>query len=114
LKKTYNKNYVELILDMPKDFSFQIDQMIPIGLIMNELFSNSFKYAFQNESGNIKINFQKNTLTISDNGIGFKYEHLNNDSSFGLRLVSLLAEQIDADLSVNSEKGTQFEFTFKS
>jgi PAS domain S-box-containing protein len=114
LKKTYNKNHVELILDMPKDFSFQIDQMIPIGLIMNELFSNSFKYAFQNESGNIKINFQKNTLTISDNGIGFKYEHLNNDSSFGLQLVSLLAEQIDADLTINSEKGTQFEFTFKS
>lgn len=114
LKKTYNKNSIELQVEMPKDFSFQIDQMIPIGLIMNELMSNSFKYAFPKDSGIIKISFQKNTLTISDNGIGFKNNHTNNDSSFGLQLVSLLAEQIDTELNVYSDKGTKFEFKFNS
>lgn len=114
LKKTYNKKLVGLNIEIAEDFSFQIDQMIPIGLIMNELMSNSFKYAFPKESGIIKISFQKNTLSISDNGIGFKHDHTNTESSFGLQLVSLLAEQIDAELHVSSDKGAQFELKFNS
>lgn len=112
LKKTYNKNDIELSLNIPKNFSFEIDRMIPIGLILNELISNSFKYAFPENTGTIDVHFSKNTLIISDDGIGFSAES-KKESNFGLQLVSLLSEQLDATLIISSNKGSVFQFQFK-
>lgn len=111
LKKTYNENSVQILIDVPENFSFEIDRMIPIGLILNELISNSFKYAFPNQKGNIYVSFSNNTLSVSDDGIGFPVESIK-ESSFGLQLVSLLAEQLDASLVITSKKGSGFKFIF--
>ncbi|MBA3681542.1 MAG: sensor histidine kinase [Bacteroidetes bacterium] len=59
LKSTYNKQFVKLELSIPNNFSFEMDKMIPIGLILNELISNSFKYAFVKDKGKINITFKK-------------------------------------------------------
>lgn len=113
LKSTYSQNLVKLKLKIPLDFYFEIDKMIPVGLILNEVLSNSFKYAFPNRNGEIIITFSKNTLIISDNGIGiFKSSSKKTNASFGLQLIDLLAEQIDAKVEIKSNKGTSFEFTF--
>ena len=113
LQSTYNKGFVKLKIKIPTDFYFEIDKMIPIGLILNETMSNSFKYAFQNKKGEISISITKNALVISDNGIGiFRSATKKTNASFGLQLIDLLAEQIDAKVEIKSDKGTSFEFTF--
>jgi two-component sensor histidine kinase/predicted hydrocarbon binding protein len=113
LQSTYSKEFVKLKLKIPTDFYFEIDKMIPVGLIINELLSNSFKYAFPHKTGEISISISKNTLIISDNGIGiFKSASKKANASFGLQLIDLLAEQIDAKVEIKSDKGTSFEFTF--
>lgn len=113
LQSTYNKGFVKLKLKIPKDFYYEIDKMIPIGLIMNELLSNSFKYAFKDNTGEISISIIKNSLIISDNGIGMtKNATQNSHSNFGLQLIDLLAEQLDATYKINRINGTSFEFKF--
>jgi two-component sensor histidine kinase/predicted hydrocarbon binding protein len=113
LQSTYSQNLVKLKLKIPHDFYFEIDKMIPVGLILNEVMSNSFKYAFPKRNGEISISYSKNTLIISDNGIGiFKSSSKKINASFGLQLIDLLAEQIDAKVEIKSNKGTSFEFTF--
>lgn len=114
LQSTYNKGFVKLKLKIPEYFYFEIDKMIPVGLIINEVFSNSFKYAFNQKNGEITVALVKNKLIISDNGIGI----LKNDTkkviaSFGLQLIELLAEQIDAEVDISSSKGTNVELRFK-
>ncbi|MBK6986440.1 MAG: hypothetical protein IPH32_17660 [Bacteroidetes bacterium] len=113
LQSTYSKEFVKLKLKIPTDFYFEIDKMIPCWFIINERLSNSFKYAFQNKKGEISISFSKNTLIISDNGVGiFKSATKKINASFGLQLIDLLAEQIDAKVEIKSDKGTSFEFSF--
>ena len=115
LKNTYNKGFVKLKLSIPKDFSFEIDKMIPIGLILNEVLSNSFKYAFTKNNGEISVAIKKNTLTISDNGQGFPESFsANKNESFGIQLVHLLADQIDAELVINNKNGSSFVFNFRT
>lgn len=115
LKSTYNKQFVKLDLSIPKDFSFEIDTMIPIGLIMNEIISNSFKYAFTKNKGTIFIKLKKNSLIIGDDGQGLPKNFAKKEKeSFGIQLIHLLAEQIDAGLIINRKKGSAFSFTFKN
>jgi two-component sensor histidine kinase len=113
LQSTYNKGDVKLKLKIPSDFHYEIDKMIPIGLIMNEILSNSFKYAFKDKTGEVTISIIKNSLTISDNGIGITKDAIKNSyANFGLQLIDMLAEQIDATVKINRTKGTSFEFMF--
>ena len=113
LQSTYSKNDVKLKMKIPQDFYFEIDKMISVGLILNEVLSNSFKYAFPHRNGEISVSFSKNTLVISDNGVGiFKSSSKKTNTSFGLQLIDLLAEQIDAKVEIKSNKGTSFEFIF--
>lgn len=113
LQSSYNKGFVKLKLKIPSDFHYEIDKMIPIGLIMNEVMSNSFKYAFSNKKGEICISIAKNTLVISDNGIGIPDNQLKKTkASFGLQLIDLLAEQLDASIAIKNFSGTTIELKF--
>lgn len=111
---TYNKTFVKLKLKIPKNLLIEIDKMIPIGLILNETFSNSFKYAFKGLKGEISVSIHKNQLIIADDGIGMSKELIESEkSSFGLQLVYLLSDQIDAEVNIEGEKGTVLSLNFK-
>ena len=94
-------------------------QASPIGLIVNELITNSLKYAFPDtKEGEIKINLQKTAdqieLTYMDNGIGIP-ENFDwyNTKSMGLNLVKILAEnQLDGSIDMESNNGTKFTIKF--
>ena len=111
---------VELNIEA-EDIKFGIDQATPIGLIVNELISNSLKHGFpENRKGEIsirlkKINDDKIELVISDNGIGMP-EGLDwrNTDSLGLQLVTILAEgQLDGGIDLDRQHGTKFVIRFK-
>jgi PAS domain S-box-containing protein len=101
---------------------FNIDTAIPCGLIINELVSNSIKYAFpENQKGEILISLVRDTsnkyiLTVSDNGIGADTgEKLRNSDTLGIQLVNLLSKQMNGKLEVNTSpgKGVQYVITFE-
>lgn len=99
--------------------SLEIDSIISIGLIINELVSNSIKYAFTNKkNGKIKISLEKIKenelhLCISDNGKGIPAEiNFRNSRTLGLQLVCSLTEQIGGDINLNNKNGTKFCIKF--
>ena len=121
LRELYNGKSSNVIISITaKDLFFDIDTAIPLGLIVNELVSNSFKYAFkENPNGIIKIaidsqddlNYQ---LTVSDNGKGMPSDfHLNESKSLGLKLVTILSRQLRGSLHFEIGQGTTFAIKFK-
>jgi two-component sensor histidine kinase len=90
-----------------------IDTAIPMGLIINELATNAYKYAFQEKKeGNIEICLTKQPdhsilLSIADNGIGLpKKIDIQKTNSLGLRLVNLLVKQLKANINHECKNGT--------
>jgi len=105
-----------------------IDKAIPCGLIINELVSNSLKYAFptggirnkhSEHRGKISIDLHRNnnskfTLVVSDNGIGFPADlNFRETESLGLQLVETLTDQLEGYVELDRESGTTFRITFE-
>jgi len=99
-----------------------IDRAIPFGLILNELVSNSFKYAFptDDENGKIYIHLrrtkgQEGFFEYTDNGVGLPEDtDQRANSSMGLRLMNRLANQLQTILNVDKGvEGVRFWFNFK-
>lgn len=96
-----------------------MDAAVPCGLIINELVSNSLKYAFPDgREGEVRIELREPLegmarLIVADNGIGLKSEiDWVTARSLGLRLVRTLAEQLGAKIEVQSHAGTEVRLTF--
>ena len=104
-----------------ENIKFKIEQASPLGLIVNELLSNSLKYAFpKNQHGEIFVNVrvvEQDTIEFiySDSGIGIPDDlDWRNTDSLGLQLIILLAEdQLDGTVNLNRDKGTRFIIKFK-
>ncbi|MHA1969295.1 MAG: PAS domain-containing sensor histidine kinase [Candidatus Hodarchaeales archaeon] len=103
-----------------QDITLGVDTAIPCGLIINELVSNSIKYAFpEGKEGEIKVSLRRNgtaevKMTISDNGVGMPEDvDFRNTDSLGLNLVNTLVKQIQGKMELNKEKGSKFEITFR-
>jgi PAS domain S-box-containing protein len=110
---------IRLRTDLDRLF-LNMDIAVPCGLIVNELISNSLKYAFpEGRSGEIHVELRESgdrtaSLTVADDGIGLDsgFDWVNA-SSLGLRLVRTLAQQLDATLEVGDGPGTHFRLTFR-
>jgi two-component sensor histidine kinase len=112
---------VSLKVDV-RDVALGIDSAVPFGLIINELVSNALKHAFPPDSldgkqGEICAQLHSDsdcvTLIIRDNGVGvpkdFEFQHTE---SLGMQLVNTLVNQLDGDIELNSNGGTEFKITF--
>jgi PAS domain S-box-containing protein len=101
-----------------EDLSIGIDTAIPCGLIINELVTNSLKYAFPDGKGKIRVELEpihdKIKLVIFDNGIGLPEEvSPKKTETLGLQLVKNLVNQLDGTLKINRSHGTEFTIIFK-
>jgi two-component system CheB/CheR fusion protein len=103
----------------------QIDDVIldakilsPVGMIINELLTNTMKHAFINrDNGLIRISFSLNdahaTLTVEDNGTGIPESvDLETPAGFGMQLVSLLTQQLDGTIRIERDSGTRYVLEF--
>jgi two-component sensor histidine kinase len=96
-----------------------IETALPCGLIISELVSNSLKYAYSNGENNmLKVSIKKIgdmfELIISDNGVGLPPElDFQNTESLGLQLVNNLVGQLDGEIELNQNSGTEFKIIFK-
>lgn len=96
------------------DFEVHIDIALSIGIIINEIVTNSYKYAFKNQdSCRIKLNCMMKgnvmILEISDNGMGIAKD-VQKDQSFGLKLVDMMVEKLKAFKRVFNDEGLVFKF----
>ena len=102
-----------------EDVMLDINTAIPLGLIVNELVSNSMKHAFPNDrKGKIDIEFKLEdgiySMIVSDNGVGFPKDYdLEVSDSLGLRIVNSLTEQIDGQIELERTNGTRYIIKFK-
>ncbi len=108
---------IESVLNI-EDIHLNIDTAIPLGLIINELVTNSVKYAFPKCKGKITLKLVSNQdlieLTITDNGIGIpKDVDLENSKTLGLQLVQNLVNQLEGKLELNVNHGTEYKIRFK-
>ncbi len=96
-----------------------LDQAIPCGLILNELITNSLKYAYpEDKKGEIKITVQESkgkvSISVQDFGVGLPENFSIQDSdSLGLSLVDTLIDQLDGELILKTESGTEFLIIFE-
>ena len=119
---TYSIN-CDIFLDIKIDkVKFNIDTLIPLGLLLNEVISNALKYAFNNTNkGKVVIHLtfdEKNntyTLLVGDNGIGMEKETLEQEEgNLGMELIKIFVTQLDGEIIRLKDEGTFFEIKFHS
>lgn len=110
----YKQNEINLRIEV-SNIMLEADKAVAIGLIANELTTNAFKYAFNGQvHGEIHLALQlveksKILLTLGDNGVGLKAENKDKAPSFGLKLVNLMARQLNSTLVVNNNNGVFYQ-----
>jgi two-component sensor histidine kinase len=115
---SFNSGQIKLTTDL-EPCLLSVDATLPVGLIVNELVLNAFKYAFPGHlEGRIHIslrdighdNFQ---LIVKDNGIGLPVDFLSKTSnSMGSQIINLLVQQIEGVITLSNEDGACFTITF--
>ncbi|MDP3035716.1 MAG: PAS domain S-box protein [Methanobacteriaceae archaeon] len=113
-----NKGLIKWDLDI-EDVHMGFDTAIPLGLIINELVTNSVKYAFPEESkGKIKIILKLKDenyfLTVMDNGVGIP-DNIKPEKTetLGLQLIISLINQLDGTMELDRSHGTKYKINFK-
>ncbi len=125
-----------LNMDLEENIFLDMDTAVPLGIIINELISNSLKHAFADrDNGRIQIKFCREEsqeskdngtgnnneglkgisfiLIVSDNGIGVPESFdLENPDSLGIQLVTTLVDQLDGELELRRDNGTEFTIRF--
>jgi PAS domain S-box-containing protein len=134
LFQTYSLGNADISLktDLEEDIFFDMDVAVPLGIIVNELVSNSLKHAFPGRSkGEIQIKLfneekarneldnseeefagkgTRYILTVSDNGTGIPEKiDLENSDTLGLQLVNILVAQLNGEIKLKRNKGTEFK-----
>ncbi|SMG53332.1 tetratricopeptide repeat-containing sensor histidine kinase [Arenibacter troitsensis] len=109
---------IVMVYDM-EELELNVDIATPIGLIVNELITNSLKYAFPNNlTGVITIKlvqkFEHLELTVTDNGVGIQKGKELSGTGFGTQLITLLTKQLDGKMVLHQKKGTSVSFEFQN
>ncbi|HAN45103.1 MAG TPA: hypothetical protein DCQ32_00935, partial [Cyanobacteria bacterium UBA8156] len=118
LGRTYNASDRRIALQLQVAvIHLGIDQAIPCGLIVNELVSNAFKYAFGEEGGDLTVSLAPTAdglcLRVADTGCGLPANFdWRRSSSLGLRLVDRLVRQLSGRLRMQSGSGADFTVCF--
>jgi PAS domain S-box-containing protein len=123
---------VKMVLDIEENIFFDMDTAVPLGMIVNELVSNSLKHAFPDrKTGEIKIKLSRKIneksedsgiedsneackstsyiLVVSDNGVGIPESiSLEDSDTLGLQLVTILVDQLDGELDLDRDSSTKF------
>jgi PAS domain S-box-containing protein len=133
LFQTYRLGNISICLDidLEENIFFDMDTAVPLGIIVNELVSNSLEHAFPDRNiGEIRIKLFKEEksgkelsneeeepsgkdnryiLIVSDNGVGISEEiNLEKSNTLGLQLVNTLVDQLDGEIELKTDAGTEF------
>ena len=112
-------NHIKFDTNVPSPFFLSIDLAIPLGLIINELISNFIKHGIhESTEGKIRISIEnlngnRADLIVEDENNSLPIQSDIQDSQpLGLRIVHILADQIDGDIKIDTSMGTKFKLSF--
>ncbi|CAG5077314.1 tetratricopeptide repeat-containing sensor histidine kinase [Parvicella tangerina] len=102
-----------------ENFALSLDALIPIGLILNETITNSAKYAFDSDGGNITIEIKQCNdgyiLNYQDDGKGLPKDFdISKTKSLGMKLIQGFTKQLNGTLSYKNSNGLKLFFTFSN
>ena len=108
--------------DIDEGLVLDLDTMVPLGLVLNELITNSFKHAFVGRDKGLidlriaRVSEREFDLIYTDDGVGIPQEKLTHDgATLGMSLIDSLVEQLSGYLSVESgADGTRYQIRFKT
>lgn len=113
---SYGYHEKNLKLDLKiNEISIDVDKAIPLGLILNELISNAFKHAYENQPNpRLMINLEhpdshELNICIRDNGRGMPPVDEKQRKTFGMKIVTTLIKELKGSLNVKSENGTTYD-----
>jgi len=119
LSSAYNKEHPIRIDHQIEVENLDLDTLHPLGLLVNEIVSNSLKHAFNENSGIAKIYLKfyieedVHHLKIGDNGIGFNKELFEEPTNnLGIELIGSLTNQLDGTIEVIIDNGTHYHIQF--
>lgn len=114
------KTKVDLQLTI-QPISFTVDTLIPLGLLLNEIISNSLKYAFKEKDLGIiqvelkSLNNNNFELNISDNGSGYSKDIFNSpQNSLGIELIKAFVDQLEGSIEKLDIPGTSYRIIFQN
>lgn len=121
LIQTYHIGAAEITFyeEVEEGLILDVETVVPLGLIINELVTNSLKYAFQNRrKGLISVLLKEDQkellLIIKDNGIGLDQEILKmKKESFGHSLIRAFRDKLEAEMNITGKEGTSIELIIK-
>ncbi|MCK9150468.1 PAS domain S-box protein [Methanobacterium alcaliphilum] len=110
------KSQIKTVLNI-EDIEMNMETAIPLGLIINELVTNSLKFAFPEKKGSIlielKVDKEKRKLIIADDGQGLPNQvDFKKTKTLGLVLVNNLVDQIDGNILYDGSHGAKYIITF--
>jgi len=118
ISNSFNNNRITLLTDI-RPCQLPIEMALPMGLIINELITNVYKYAFPGDcTGNLWVSLlpedrEKYCICIRDNGIGLPGDFtVRTTHSTGTQIVRILIQQIEATLEIASNGGACFRILF--
>jgi two-component sensor histidine kinase/FixJ family two-component response regulator len=118
INESIKSNLGVLDINIEHGLQININQAIPLGLLVNELITNSYKYAFDDKKDENRIHFGlrfENSRYIGeyyDSGSGFDIKKLKESTSMGYLLIDTLLKQLSAEFKLESENGFKLEFEF--
>lgn len=120
LFNSYNINDDKITLHTDIDpIIIDVDTMVPLGLIVNELISNTLKHAFPDgRAGDIYLSLKEVNnqleLTVNDNGVGLNVDELDKlNQSFGYKLIEAFRDQLEAEMVTNFDQGFSVKICIK-
>ena len=110
IRKTFGGQNSQIVVEQKiEDLRLDLDTVIPLGLIVNELLTNAFKHAFDDEGGRISVELSEKEeelwLTIQDDGKGYDITR-SGEGGFGLKMINALSQKLGAQIRTEATEGT--------
>ncbi|MCR9133247.1 MAG: PAS domain-containing protein [bacterium] len=121
LLKKLQANTISDPRDIEYDLKFDIDRIninraVPLGLLINELFTNSIKHAFKDGTGKLTLHFTQTDDRINvyyeDDGPGFVIDEIKHKNTIGWQLIETLLVQLDSDYTMDTNGRFMLDFVF--
>ena len=101
-----------------ENHKLHVDKVLSIGLLINEIVSNSLKYAYPKEKGGpITVMFKKKGtsyyLEVGDKGVGLQDTQKTKTNSLGTQLIDIMTRQLSGELKIHNKKGVKYAITFE-
>jgi two-component system, sensor histidine kinase PdtaS len=116
IESQYTEKPIRLVAHID-ELTMDAKNLMPLGLVVNELLSNCYKHAFPDgQAGTIELIFQAldghAVLTVRDDGVGMDLKKAEAHTGFGMTLIRSLAEQLSGELMIDVLAGTEISLRF--